>query len=407
MAETHALLSASSSHRWLNCTAAPLYEKQFEDSTSEFAAEGTLAHQFAELAAQYNFNIITKRQLNSRIKKLQKEELYSEEMLKTSEFYASYLWGVAKGYSKKPYAVQEVRVDYSDYAPEGFGTCDSVLIGDDHLHITDYKHGKGVEVSAENNSQMRLYALGALKKYAPIFGGIKRVSMAIVQPRITEDVSEEEISVEELLAWGESIKPIAQKAFTGAGAEFRCGTWCRFCKGKNVCKARSENATALEDFMNIPIEGKLTDIQRLVAANVLSDPEVADLLKRGADIVAWYTDLQDYALQAILAGKEIPGYKVVAGRSVRVFTDQDAAIKAIQSAGYDEAILRKSPEWKTLSELEKVVGKKLFAEIAGKYIDKPIGKPTLTTSDDKREPYNAAAVDFKDASNERSDNRTA
>jgi hypothetical protein len=393
----HALLSASSSHRWLNCTAAPHYEEQFPSETSVFADEGTLAHKFAELAAKYNFNVINKRKFNSEIKKLQKDELYKDEMLETSKFYAEYLHQKSLSYNKRPYVVQEVKVDFSDYAPEGFGTCDCVMIGDDHLHITDYKHGKGVEVSAANNSQMRLYALGALKQYSAIFSGIKRVSMAIVQPRITEDISEEELTIDELLAWGENIKPLAQKAFTGEGAEFHQGTWCKFCKGKNVCKARAENATALEDFMNIPIEGKLKPEQRLVTPTVLTDDEVADLLVRGADLVAWFNDLQEYALGAILQGREIKGFKVVAGRSNRAFTDQDGAIEAIKAAGYEETVLRKAPEYKSLSELEKLVGKKDFESLVGKFITKPLGKPTLTTADDKREPYNAAVADFKEA----------
>lgn len=397
---THAFLSASASHRWLNCTAAPIYEAGFKDDEgSPYAQEGTIAHQVSELYAQYNFNQITKRQLNNRITKIQKNHstLYNDEMLKTAEFYAEYLHNKALEYTTKPHAVTEVRVDFSEYVPDGFGTCDCVIIGNNHLHITDYKHGKGVEVSAKDNSQMRLYALGALKMYAPVYLNIERVSMAIVQPRITEDVSEEELSVSELIKWGESIKPIAEKAYTGEGAEFKPGNWCKFCKGRQVCKARTENATAIEDFKNIPIEGELSDTERLVASNVLTDADVADLLKRGADLVAWYNDLQAYALNAIMDGKEITGYKVVAGRSNRVFTDTEAALTAIQDAGYDEALLYERKP-KTLTELEKMVGKKDFTTICGKYINKPLGKPTLVTASDKREPYNAAANDFKGAS---------
>jgi hypothetical protein len=271
------------------------------------------------------------------------------------------------------------------------------MIGDHRLHITDYKHGKGVEVSAANNSQMRLYALGALKQYSAIFSGIQYVSMAIVQPRITEDISEEELTVEELINWGNAIKSIAYTAYTGENAEFHQGTWCKFCRGKNVCKARAENATALEDFKNIPIEGKLSPEQRLTAVNVLSDNDVAELLVKGADLVSWFNDLQEYALGAILQGREIKGFKVVAGRSNRVFTDTDAAIEAIKNAGYEESVLHKAPEYKSLSELEKLVGKKDFANIAGQFVTKPLGKPTLTTVDDKREAYSAAAADFKEA----------
>lgn len=400
----HAELSASSSSRWLNCTAAPRFEDNFPDETSEYAEEGTLAHQFSEIAAQYNFNLITKRKKNSQIKKLQKESLYKDEMLTTSEFYAQYLFDKSLTFAQKPYVALEVRVDFSDYVPEGFGTCDCIMIGGDTLHITDYKHGKGVPVSAEGNSQMRLYALGALKKYSPIFGdSIKKVSMAIVQPRITEDVSEETLTVEQLIEWGNWVRPIAEKAYYGMG-EFHSGSWCRFCKGKAVCKARAENYTALEDFKDFDIEGKLSEADVLAREDaiclgaevpgVLSDAEIGDLLIRGAELVQWYGDLKSYALGAILDGKEIPGWKAVEGKSERAFTDENAAIQKLKDSGYEEEKLYKPKEALSLSNLEKLVGKKKFAELVGEFITKPHGKPTLASENDKRAAYSPASVDF-------------
>lgn len=400
----HAFLSASSAHRWSMCTAAPHYEAQFPDKDpGVYANEGTLAHKICELTVQYNAGQITKRKYNSQLRKCQNEELYSEEMLRTAEFYAEHIWQASMAYESKPYIATEVRVDFSEIVPEGFGTCDCCMIGDSRLSIFDYKHGKGVQVSAENNPQMRLYALGALRQYS-MFYQIETVSMSIIQPRITEDVSCEEISVEDLIKWGEQLKPIAQKAYSGEGAEFKEGPWCRFCKGRAVCRARADNATALEDFMNMPIIGKMTDeekMQRTSAeiagfpvSHVLSDKEVGDLLERGARLVQWYDDLKAYAQEAILEGKDIPGWKVVEGRATRQWDDPEAALEEFKKAGFDEAVLfdRKA---KSLSELEKMVGKKKFAEIAGAHILRPPGKPTLVVESDKRQPYSAAAADFQ------------
>ena len=379
----HAKCSASGSHRWLNCTMAPSYEAQFPDSDpGVYAKEGTLAHKICELTVKYDSGVITKRQYSSRINKCRKDPLFQEEMIRTAEIYGDYIREKVLSFSAKPYQQQEVRVDFSDYAPDGFGTSDCLIIGGNTLIVVDYKHGKGVPVSAENNSQMRLYALGALKQYG-VFYDVRTVTMAIVQPRITETASEEIIPVEELLAWGEKIKPIAQKAATGIGAEFKEGSWCRFCKGRAVCRARSENMTALEDFKDLSI-GQLTD------------QEIGDLLFRGERLISWYNDLKDYALESILEGKDIPGWKAVAGRSVRVFDDTDAAFVDIQKAGYEEAMLYERKP-KTLAELEKMIGKKQFAEIVGTHIVKPIGKPTLVEMSDKREPYNSAVADFAGA----------
>lgn len=379
----HALCSASSSERWLNCTAAPRFEANFPAGTSTYAEEGRLAHSICEISAQLAFDVITKRKYTAELKKLKADPLFSEEMLRTAEAYVQHLTEKSMTYDAAPYVAQEVRVDFSEYVPEGFGTCDCIMIGGNMLTITDYKHGKGVEVSAVNNSQMRLYALGAVKKYAVLYA-VKTVSMAIVQPRITDVVSEETISIEELLAWGESIKPLAMKAYSGMG-DFKPGSWCRFCRGKAQCAARAENYTALEDFK---------ELAGSMIPGCLTDDQIGDLLSRGADLVSWYEDIKDYARDALLAGRTIPGWKVVAGKSDRVFTDAEAALDAIRKAGFSEEQVMKPQEPKTLSQLEKVVGKRRFTELVGKYVTKPQGKPTLALSTDKRDPYNAAAADF-------------
>ena len=215
--EKHALLSASSAHRWLVCTAAPRYEELFPESTSEYAEEGRLAHAICELKTLKKFTTaITPKTFTTRHNKLKKDPMYNPEMEKTSDLYIQHLTERAMQYNSMPYVAAEVQVEFSEYVPEGFGTCDNIMIGGDTICITDYKHGKGVPVSAENNPQMKLYALGALKKYRPIYGDtIKKVIMTIDQPRLSETPSVSEITSDELYAWGESIKPVAQKAFSG------------------------------------------------------------------------------------------------------------------------------------------------------------------------------------------------
>lgn len=217
--ETHALLSASSAARWLHCTAAPRLEAQFPETNSPYAEEGRLAHAICELKVIKHFTMqIKPRAFTAKLNKLKAAPLYNDEMDKTSDLYIEHLSERAMQYCTRPNVAAEVRVDFGDYVPEGYGTCDCIMIGGDTLSIVDYKHGQGVPVSAENNPQMRLYALGALKRYAPVFGDtIKFVSMTIDQPRIQSEVSTETITVEELRAWGESIKPIAQEAFSGEG----------------------------------------------------------------------------------------------------------------------------------------------------------------------------------------------
>ena len=398
--EKHALLSASAAHRWMKCTAAPLYEAQFPSETSEYALEGTLAHSVCELFARKRFAAMSTRKYHSELKKLQENPLFKPEMLTTAETYLNYLREVYERYDGAPHVNVEVRVDLTDYVPDGFGTCDCIIIGGDTLHITDYKHGQGVVVDAEGNPQMMLYALGALKRYMPVFGDkIKNVSMAIVQPRITQEVKESRLPVDELLAWGENVvKPLAQKAFSGNG-EFCAGAHCKFCRGRAVCPARAKLNTAIEDFKDCVTPDKAKDPldpsarKMLGLPPVLTDAEVGDLLTRGAGLVEWYENLKDYALQAILGGKTIPGYKVVEGKSIRAFRDPDTALQTLLDSGVEKALIYDYKP-KTLAQLEKVVGLKRFAELVGDQVVKPQGKPTLAGADDPRMAYSPAAADF-------------
>lgn len=387
--EKHALLSASSASRWLVCTASPRFEEELPEISSTYAEEGRLAHAIAEIKVLKKFTAMAGRTYTARLNNLKKDALYDQEMDKTTDLYIEHLTEQAMLYNSSPTVTAEVKVDFGEYVPEGFGTCDCVMIGGDTLSITDYKHGKGVPVSAVGNPQMRLYALGALKRYAPVFGDtIKQIRMTIDQPRL-DSYTSDIITVEELRAWGESIKPIAQKAFSGLG-EFVPGEHCRFCRGRAQCRARANVNTALEDFKDCALPGEPApdDLTR-----ALTDAEIGDLLIRGQQLVQWYKDLEDYATKALLDGKPIEGWKLVAGRSNRTFTDQDAAIKAVIAAGYDEALVYDRKP-KTLSELEKLMGKAEFAEKIGSYVIKPPGKPTLAPATDKREAYNPAAADF-------------
>lgn len=397
-ATAHAILSASSSHRWLACTAAPRFEQNFPDGTSSYAEEGTLAHSICELYARKQFTVMTKRKFNSELKKLKANPLFNEEMLSTAEAYVEWLTELAMTYETMPYVALEVKVDLSDYIPDGFGTCDCVMIGGDTLHIIDYKHGKGVRVDAVENSQMLYYALGALKKYGMLFN-IKNVHMSICQPRISDTPSTYQLPAEDARKWGEDRKPVALEAYNGPGT-FNPGEHCRFCKGKNKCRARAEMHTAFEDFKDCVPQGKAApelsqiseDARKLLGLPpMLTDAEIGDLLTRAETLVQWYKDLQEYARETILNGGEIPGWKVVAGKSNRAFRDPDAALQTIIDAGYDRDKLF---EPKSLANLEKLLGKKAFADLLGDQVVKPMGKPTLAVESDKREPYNSAVADF-------------
>lgn len=402
---SHALLSASSAHRWLACTAAPHFEENFPNGTSPYAEEGTLAHSICELCARKKFTVMSTRKFNAELKKLQAQPHYSDEMLKTAEAYVEYLTEKAMSFPSTPHVVMETRVDLTDYISDGYGTCDNIMIGGDLLHITDYKHGKGVAVSAEGNPQMRLYALGALKLYRAVYGDqIRRVSMGICQPRLSDTASEDTLTVEELLAWGESIKPAAQEAYNGPGV-FCPGEHCRFCKGKAQCRARADQMMGLDEFKDFVPENKVAlevrslpnEAKKILGVSpTLSDIEIGDLLVRGQNLVQWFNDLQAYALEALMGGKEIPGFKVVAGRSNRAFKDTDAAIQTLIDSGIDKAMLFDYKP-KTLTELEKLVGKKAFGELLADQIVRPVGKPTLAPMSDERKAYNAGAAEFAGA----------
>lgn len=379
---SHALLNASGASRWLNCPPSARLEEQFPDSTSSAAAEGTLAHALGELKLQKYFTPMAKSTFTKTHNKIKKDPLYTKEMEDYTDEYLDYIKSVTLGFPSAPYATIEKKVDFSMYAPEGFGTADCIVIGGGTLYIIDLKYGKGVPVSAEKNAQMRLYALGALNEYSLIYN-IEMINMVIFQPRL-DNISVDQIESAVLLNWGNAfVKPLADLAYKGEG-EFTPGDHCRFCRAKAVCRARSVTNTALEDF-----KGKLPPL--------ISNEEVGELLLKAQDLAKWAKDLEEYALSACLAGENIPGWKAVEGRSNRAFTDIDAAFKAIKEKGLakEEVLYIRKPI--TLTETEKLIGKKEFETALSEFVIKPPGKPALAKATDKREPItlkDSAQSDF-------------
>lgn len=382
----HALLSPSAAHRWMNCTPAPRLEATLPDRTSAYAEEGTLAHSVCEITAKKKFKKVKAAECTRTIKRLKKKELWDDEMLHTADTYVEHLAERAMQFEHEPYIAFEVRVDISDYVPESFGRCDCVMFGGDTLVIRDYKHGKGVPVSAEMNPQMMLYALGALKLYRPLFGeAIKTVDIGIDQPRINSyDVWL--CSAEELLAWGESIKPTAQKAFMGLG-EYKAGDWCQFCRANGRCKAQAALQTsAFDDFKDVTT-GTLPD------PAILTPEALGQVLNQGKTLVEWYNAAKKNALDIILSGTKVPGWKAVEGRSTRVWSDQDKALDRLLESGIERAAIYDSVP-KSLAQLEKVLGKAKFQELVGDFVLKPPGSPTLADEADGREEFSSAATDF-------------
>ena len=379
MPSEHALLSASSSHKWLHCPPSARLEAEKPDQTSEYAREGSLAHSICELKLQKTFieKGMTTRQFNTRMNKLKKDPLYKPEMENNTEEYLDHIKQIAYSFQTPPMVVAEKRVDYSKWAPEGFGTSDCILIGGAELHVVDYKNGKGVMVSAYDNPQMKLYALGAYDAYGFLFP-IHKVVLHIVQPNLN-NISSFELSLEELLAWGEKIKPIAQLAYEGKG-DFCQGEWCDkcFCKLNATCRKR------MEDNMEVMKDATEEDTGKPKLPAEISTEEIGAILKRAMFLENWVKKLKKFALDALVAGKEIPGWKIIEGRSNRVIKDKDAAVKAILDAEYEEAVIYKPREMVALGELEKLLGKKDFEKYVGPYVEKPQGAPTLVPEDDRR-----------------------
>lgn len=368
----HAVLSASGSHRWLKCTASALLEQQFPDTTSEAAREGTLAHELAEAKLRRYFfeEEYSKRKLIATVNKLKKDELWSEEMQGYTDTYLDLVKRNALSYDSRPYMAIETRLDLSDYIPRGFGTADCIICHDNELVVIDFKYGKGVAVSAEHNTQMMLYALGAHRRYK-MFYDIKTVTMEIVQPRISDEPSTWSCSIEELLTFGEVVKAKAEEALSGKGVFAPEEETCRFCRARATCRARADKNVELAFMTEVKPE-------------TLANDEVGAYIKKGLDVAKWLKDLQEYALSECLAGRLVTGWKAVEGRSSRDWTDMDKAFEAVTASGVKEEMLWERKPL-TLAQVEKLMGKKEFAQVAGEYVVRSPGKPTLVPESDKRE----------------------
>ena len=378
----HALLSPSAAHRWINCTAAPRLEANVPDSGSSYAAEGTLAHAYCAMKLKEFLGFDISDEV-AEIAELD-SQYHTGEMDEYTDTYKTIVlekYNAARASVADAQLLIETRLDFSSYIPDAFGTADAIIIADGTMEVIDFKYGKGVRVSAYRNPQMMIYALGAYDRFNFEYK-IDRVRMTIVQPRI-DNLSEFELSVSDLLAWTDEVLiPKANEAYSGNGVQVP-GDWCQFCKVKSICRVLTQKCTGAASEHPDP--------------KLLSPEELAkDVLPMLATVKTWLAGVEDYALQQALSGVQLPGWKIVEGRSVRKITDQEAAAVALNKAGYKTTEIFKPQELRAITELEKLVGKKQFAAICSDYIEKPQGKPTLAPESDKRPAIDPVTDDFKD-----------
>lgn len=373
MPDKHAVLSASSSHRWLQCPPSALLCSKADDTTSEFAIQGTDAHSLCE----YKLKTALEQESSDPTENL---TYFNEEMADCADMYVQYVMeqlAAVQKTCKDPLVLVEQRLDFSRWVPQGFGTGDCVIVADGVLSITDMKFGVGILVEAERNPQLMCYALGALDLFDGIYD-IEQVSMTIFQPR-RENISTYIISKEELLSWADdTLKPTAELAAKGEG-EFKAGEHCRFCKVKATCRKRAEYNLELARYdFTMPA--------------TLEDDEIEAILSKADMLVSWASDVKEYALQQAISGKEWHDWKLVEGRSNRRYVNEHAVAETVEKAGFDPY------EHKVLgiTAMTKLLGKTKFEDMLSGFIEKPQGKPTLVPMSDKRPAIHTAANDFKE-----------
>ena len=363
----HATLSASSSHRWLNCPPSARLCEAYEDKGSDYAVEGTDAHALCEYQLKQSLGIPAENPIENL-------SWYNTEMEDCAAGYAAYVMELledAKQTCTDPVVMIEQRVDFSRWVKDGFGTADCILIADGVLNIVDYKHGKGVEVSAEKNPQMMLYALGALEIFDGIYD-IETVRMTIYQPRLS-NISIFEMSKDTLLEWANTeLTQKAQLAYEGKG-DFHSGDWCRFCKAKAECRERAKANLELAKY-------------EFAEPPLLGDAEIADILGKLDGLTSWAADVKEYALQQAVNGKKWSGWKLVEGRSNRKYRSDTDVADVVAHAGFDPY----EHKVRGITAMQMLLGRSRFEELLSPYIEKPQGKPTLVPESDKRPAYEPA-----------------
>lgn len=372
----HALLSASGSSRWINCTpSAKLEEKYGKQTTSVYAQEGTLAHEISELYIKHDIlKSLDDSEFSNQLETLMENELFNEEMLNVIPVYVDYCaseYNSAKSQNSETVMEIEQKLDLTEYIPESFGTADCIIISDGTIEVIDLKYGKGVPVYADANRQLMLYGLGALRKFDVMYD-IQNVKLTIVQPRIN-NISTWQISVKDLMHWAETeLRPAAKLAFEGKG-EIKAGSWCKFCSVKNQCKALAEQQLEIAKY-----EFKKPEF--------LTDDEISDILKRAHKFIEWINSIEEYAQTEAYNGNKVwPGFKVVEGVSRRKWIDEEKVIDALYSR-FPELSEDQIFDTKlvSISQIEKLLGKKVVQEKLNDVIIKPQGKPTLVSDTDKR-----------------------
>ena len=386
MPELHAKLSSSASKRWLGCPGSVKLSEHYPNGSSIYADEGTIAHGMAEGMISKDDKLVQKYEVEAAKFYGEHPELNGTflEMKMILQPYVDYVFEEYAAQVHEDEAAQlmtEEHVDLTEYIPGGFGTSDVVILRQGRLHIIDLKYGKGVSVSAEDNPQLKLYALGTLARFDILYD-IEDVVMTIYQPRL-DNVSTDTIKAKDLYAWGEEvIKPGAQLALS-EDAPVHAGDWCQFCPARYDCKERARDAM---------------ELQKYLGQMVLSPEEIAEILGKIDRLIKFAEDIKDSALTKALDGEEIPGWKVVEGRSIRKYVgSEEEIVRQCEGAGYDQALLYER-KLLTITNMEKLMGKKQFAEVLGAYVEKPEGKPTLAPESDKRPAItnNSAAEDFAD-----------